>query len=172
MSCVKHEGIISCSRGFSRYQSLHYNFFGKNQAAMLPNDAEIPQAPSETFSSLPIIRKVGLNSIAGHREGRSLSRPHRHGAPSVQRRRDWTPVARSYQHLKGESYECVPNNDYQYVRLIWHFQASREAVSHEAPDLGVNRLRTDGIGENPVHPCRHLRERNISAADSTTHGEA
>ena len=34
--------------------------FRKNQAAMLPNDAESPQVPSETFSSLPIIRKVGL----------------------------------------------------------------------------------------------------------------
>ena len=27
---------------------------------MLPNDAESPQVPSETFSSLPIIWKVGL----------------------------------------------------------------------------------------------------------------
>ena len=36
--------------------------FRKNQAAMLPNDAESPQVPSETFSSLPIIRKVGLNA--------------------------------------------------------------------------------------------------------------
>ena len=27
---------------------------------MLPNDAESPQVPPETFSSLPIIRKVGL----------------------------------------------------------------------------------------------------------------
>ena len=34
--------------------------FRKNQAAMLPNDAESPQVPPETFSSLPIIRKVGL----------------------------------------------------------------------------------------------------------------
>ena len=37
--------------------------FRKNQAAMLPNDAESPQFPSENFSSLPIIWKVGL----GHR---------------------------------------------------------------------------------------------------------
>ena len=36
--------------------------FRKNQAAMLPNDAESPQVPSETFSSLPIIRKVGLKT--------------------------------------------------------------------------------------------------------------
>ena len=34
--------------------------FRKNQAAMLPNDAESPQFPSENFSSLPIIWKVGL----------------------------------------------------------------------------------------------------------------
>ena len=34
--------------------------FRKNQAAMLPNDAESPQVLPETFSSLPIIRKVGL----------------------------------------------------------------------------------------------------------------
>ena len=40
--------------------------FRKNQAAMLPNDAESPQFPSENFSSLPIIWKVGLtvNSLA------------------------------------------------------------------------------------------------------------
>ena len=37
--------------------------FRKNQAAMLPNDAESPQVPSETFSSLPIIRKVGLDEV-------------------------------------------------------------------------------------------------------------
>ena len=36
--------------------------FRKNQAAMLPNDAESPQFPSENFSSLPIIWKVGLES--------------------------------------------------------------------------------------------------------------
>ena len=36
--------------------------FRKNQAAMLPNDAESPQFPSETFSSLPIIWKVGLTN--------------------------------------------------------------------------------------------------------------
>ena len=30
---------------------------------MLPNDAESPQVRSETFSSLPIIRKVGLTKI-------------------------------------------------------------------------------------------------------------
>ena len=35
--------------------------FRKNQAAMLPNDAESPQFPSENFSSLPIIWKVGLD---------------------------------------------------------------------------------------------------------------
>ena len=34
--------------------------FRKNQAAMLPNDAESPQFPSENFSSLPIIWKVML----------------------------------------------------------------------------------------------------------------
>ena len=39
--------------------------FRKNQAAMLPNDAESPQVPSETFSSLPIIRKVGLEPACG-----------------------------------------------------------------------------------------------------------
>lgn len=39
--------------------------FRKNQAAMLPNDAESPQVPSETFSSLPIIRKVGLTAPEG-----------------------------------------------------------------------------------------------------------
>ena len=38
--------------------SLH--LFRKNQAAMLPNDAESPQFPSDNFSSLPIIWKVGL----------------------------------------------------------------------------------------------------------------
>ena len=37
--------------------------FRKNQAAMLPNDAESPQFPSENFSSLPIIWKVGLGSL-------------------------------------------------------------------------------------------------------------
>ena len=36
--------------------------FRKNQAAMLPNDAESPQFPSENFSSLPIIWKVGLDN--------------------------------------------------------------------------------------------------------------
>lgn len=36
--------------------------FRKNQAAMLPNDAESPQFPSENFSSLPIIWKVGLKA--------------------------------------------------------------------------------------------------------------
>ena len=40
--------------------------FRENQAAMLPNDVKSPQVPSETFSSLPIIRKVGLN--CGNRE--------------------------------------------------------------------------------------------------------
>ena len=30
---------------------------------MLPNDAESPQFPSENFSSLPIIWKVGLSSF-------------------------------------------------------------------------------------------------------------
>ena len=38
--------------------------FRKNQAAMLPNDAESPQFPSENFSSLPIIWKVGLTRRA------------------------------------------------------------------------------------------------------------
>ena len=38
--------------------------FRKNQAAMLPNDAESPQFPSENFSSLPIIWKVGLKQLA------------------------------------------------------------------------------------------------------------
>ena len=37
--------------------------FRKNQAAMLPNDAESPQVLPETFSSLPIIRKVGLAEV-------------------------------------------------------------------------------------------------------------
>src|SRR5574344_1043094 len=37
--------------------------FRKNQAAMLPNDAESPQVPSETFFSLPIIRKVWLTRL-------------------------------------------------------------------------------------------------------------
>ena len=37
--------------------------FRKNQAAMLPNDAESPQFPSENFSSLPIIWKVGLGEL-------------------------------------------------------------------------------------------------------------
>lgn len=41
--------------------------FRKNQAAMLPNDAESPQVPSETFSSLPIIRKVGLTGLKSPR---------------------------------------------------------------------------------------------------------
>ena len=38
--------------------------FRKNQAAMLPNDAESPQFPSENFSSLPIIWKVGLARLS------------------------------------------------------------------------------------------------------------
>ena len=49
--------------------------FRKNQAAMLPNDAESPQVPSETFSSLPIIRKVGLNAhpLPGEGSGRKTT---------------------------------------------------------------------------------------------------
>ena len=45
--------------------------FRKNQAAMLPNDAESQQLPSENFSSLPIIWKVGLaqNVIGVSRPG-------------------------------------------------------------------------------------------------------
>ncbi len=34
--------------------------FRENQAAISSNDAESPQVPTSTFSSLPIIRKVGL----------------------------------------------------------------------------------------------------------------
>ena len=55
--------------------------FRKNQAAMLPNDAESPQVRSETFSSLPIIRKVGLRTrsltletLLSHSHGNSSRR--------------------------------------------------------------------------------------------------
>ena len=53
--------------------------FRKNQAAMLPNDAESPQFPSENFSSLPSFWKVGLNRIAQLMAGDGAAEINYHG---------------------------------------------------------------------------------------------
>ena len=52
--------------------------FRKNQAAMLPNDAESPQFPSENFSSLPIIWKVGLDKASPNAQDKAPRQKTRH----------------------------------------------------------------------------------------------
>ena len=128
--------------------------FRENQAYMSRKDAESPRFPSETFSSPPIIWKVGLTGFVAFGVGLHMSGGFKGAnAPFDEKRNAISVCLISGKEIKASVKALKPINVTEDTR--WYLSGTLQQVPHEVWDQlvaeGPRRFEVTGLLP-PVHP--------------------